>query len=63
MKKNNFIQMRDLTDEEWMKLPKKEILQLYKNCYKMLLEYISHDIRDTSKQKNNSMPDEYKLFF
>lgn len=31
-----FMQFRDLTDEEWLKLPKEEILQLYKNCYQML---------------------------
>ena len=36
----NFIQTRELTDEEWMKMPKKEILQLYKNCYVMLKNYI-----------------------
>ena len=37
----NFLQMRDLTDEEWLRLPKKEILQLYKNCYNILQSYIS----------------------
>jgi hypothetical protein len=37
--KTNFMQTKELTDEEWMKLPKKEILQLYKNCYKMLMDY------------------------
>jgi hypothetical protein len=34
----NYFQIRDLTDEEWLLLPKEEILQLYKNCYKMLME-------------------------
>ena len=39
----NFMQTRDLTDEEWLKLPKEEILQLYKNCYKLLIQcYASH---------------------
>lgn len=37
----NFMQMRDLTDEEWLQLPKEEILQLYKNCYSMLQGFIS----------------------
>jgi hypothetical protein len=36
----NLIQIRDVTDEEWLKLPKEEILQLYKNCYSMLNNYI-----------------------
>lgn len=36
----NFMQMRDLTDEKWLQLPKEEILQLYKNCYQMLQNYI-----------------------
>ncbi len=36
----NFMQIRELTDEEWLKLPKEEILQLYKNCYAMLQNYI-----------------------
>jgi hypothetical protein len=36
---SNYSFVRDLTDEEWLKLPKEEILQLYKNCYKMLLDY------------------------
>jgi hypothetical protein len=36
--KANFMQTRDLTDEEWLRLPKEEILQLYKNCYKMLID-------------------------
>jgi len=34
------MQIRELTDEEWMKLPKEEILRLYKNCYSMLQNYI-----------------------
>jgi hypothetical protein len=33
---SNFMQVKELTDEEWMELPKEEILQLYKNCYQML---------------------------
>jgi hypothetical protein len=37
---SNFMQARDLTDEEWLELPKEEILQLYKNCYNMLQNYI-----------------------
>jgi hypothetical protein len=36
----DYVQIRDLTDEEWLKLPKEEILQLYKNCYKMLTDLI-----------------------
>jgi hypothetical protein len=32
--------MRDLTDEEWLKLSKEEILQLYKNCYSMLMKHV-----------------------
>jgi hypothetical protein len=32
----DYVRTRDLTDEEWLKLPKEEILQLYKNCYSML---------------------------
>ena len=36
-----FMQSRDLTDEEWMALPKEEILQLYKNCYSMLKQFIA----------------------
>ncbi len=36
----NFMQIRDLTDEEWLRLPKEEILQLYKNCYTMLEDMI-----------------------
>lgn len=39
-KKFNYMQIRDLTDEEWLKLPKEEILQLYKNCYKMLMDMV-----------------------
>jgi hypothetical protein len=35
----NYMKIRELTDEEWMKLPKEEILQLYKNCYKMLMSW------------------------
>jgi hypothetical protein len=38
--KTEFTQIRDLTDEEWLKLPKEEILQLYKNCYKLLKEHL-----------------------
>ena len=34
--KSNFMRVKELTDEEWMELPKEEILQLYKNCYQML---------------------------
>lgn len=37
----NFMQIRDLTDEEWLKLPKEEILQLYKSCYKILMASIA----------------------
>jgi len=32
----NFMQARDLTYDEWMKLPKEEIFKLYCNVYKML---------------------------
>lgn len=38
---NYFMRIRDLTDDEWKALPKEEILQLYKNCYKMLMEFIN----------------------
>jgi len=38
------VQTRELTDEEWLKLPKEEILQLYKNCYKMLNLSDDYDI-------------------
>jgi hypothetical protein len=41
--KSNFMQIRDLTDEEWMKLPKKEVIQLYKNCYTMLKQCIKQE--------------------
>jgi hypothetical protein len=44
--KTNFMQTKELTDEEWMKLPKKEILQLYKNCYKMLMDYTKDEQQD-----------------
>jgi hypothetical protein len=37
--KTIFMQARELTDEEWLKFPKEEILQLYKNCYAMLKNY------------------------
>lgn len=47
-----FMQIRDLTDEEWMNIPKAEILQLYKNCYKMLMEYAQ------SQQPEISVTDE-----
>jgi hypothetical protein len=40
VEQSNFMQSRELTDEEWLKLPKEEILQLYKNCYSMLKNYI-----------------------
>ena len=36
----NFMQAMELTDEEWLNLPKEEILQLYKNCYGMLMQYV-----------------------
>ena len=36
----NFIQVRELTDEEWLAMPKEEILKLYKNCYGMLQQYV-----------------------
>lgn len=39
---SDFMQIRDLTDEEWLKLPKEEILQLYKNCYEMLIGVTSY---------------------
>jgi hypothetical protein len=60
----NLIQIRDLTDEEWLKLPKEEILQLYKNCYSMLMNYIKlsgekiEDIQTFTTTTNPSvMPD------
>ena len=46
----NFYQTRDLTDEEWLKLPKEEILQLYKNCYKMLMQYINQSPSGTVEE-------------
>lgn len=44
----NFMQMRDLTDEELLQLPKEEILQLYKNCYKLLVEYANARLQELS---------------
>jgi hypothetical protein len=38
-----FMQSKDLTDEEWLKLPKEEILQLYKNCYKLLMQFAQQE--------------------
>jgi len=47
----NYMQMRDLTDEEWLKLPKKKILQLYKNVYKMLMDRIKQDSESKEPQE------------
>ena len=41
--KEFFMQSRDLTDDEWLLLPKEEILQLYKNCYAMLKEQFEQE--------------------
>ena len=46
--KTNFVQIRDLTDEEWMKRPKEEILQLLKNCYKLLIDQVG--LKEKSQQ-------------
>jgi hypothetical protein len=46
----NYYQTRDLTDEEWLKLPKEEILQLYKNCYKMLNDRIASQRKLTDEE-------------
>lgn len=54
--KTEFTQIRDLTDEEWLKLPKEEILQLYKNCYKLLKDSLYQPVelkRDWIDVKNN----------
>lgn len=48
--KTAFMQSRELTDEEWMAMPKEEILKLYKNCYSMLMVFI--------KQKEDQPSDE-----
>ena len=37
---SNFVRITELTDEEWLKHSKEEILQLYKNCHQMLMNYI-----------------------
>ena len=52
----DFMQMRDLTDEEWLKLPKEEILHLYKNCYKMLLEYAQQRSMPTDEEIEKAAP-------
>jgi uncharacterized membrane protein len=44
----NYMQIRELTDEEWLKLPKEEILQLYKNCYSILMNYIKLSKKSSS---------------
>ena len=40
---NDCIQVRDLTDLEWLALSKEEIIQLYKNCYKILTDILKQD--------------------
>jgi len=57
----NYMQMRDLTDEEWLKLPKEEILQLYKNCYSMLNQQISYSnnhVQYASQSQSSVLPSE-----
>lgn len=49
---SNYMKMRDLADEEWLKKPKKEILQLYKNCYDMLMQFVkAKEPSDLAKDK------------
>ena len=40
---NDYILMRDLTDLECIALSKEEILQLYRNCYKILTDILKQD--------------------
>ena len=50
----DFIQVRDLTDEEWLELPKEEILKLYKNCYAMLLRFSSLSVQGATKEPSKT---------
>jgi hypothetical protein len=72
----NYMKIRELTDEEWMKLPKEEILQLYKNCYKMLIDQVKsdneevidvsdEDIEDiiTGKKPHTKIDNSERIFF
>ena len=40
---NDCIQVRDLTDLECVALSKEEILQLYRNCHKILTDILKQD--------------------
>ena len=57
--KTNFMQIRDLTDEEWMKRPKEEILQLYKNCYNLLIDQVG--LKEKSQQAGQNDVKKEKL--
>jgi predicted ribosome quality control (RQC) complex YloA/Tae2 family protein len=61
VKEVNFMQSRDLTDEEWLKLPKEEILQLYKNCYNQLKTYInrSSEVKEVTDEEMNEEANRY----
>lgn len=50
----NFMQTRELTDEEWLAMPKEEILHVYK---KMLMAYI----KNTPNQQDKAIIDESKI--
>ena len=64
---SNFVRITELTDEEWLKHSKEEILQLYKNCHQMLMNYIGlsgekiQDIRtytSTDGEPTKDIPDD-----
>ena len=64
---SNFVRITELTDEEWLKHSKEEILQLYKNCHQMLMNYIglsgekTQDIRtytSTDGEPTKDIPDD-----
>ena len=54
-----FYQRCDLTDEELLKFPKEEILQLYKNCYEMLLKYTKAD-QDSRENLRKALSDAFE---
>jgi hypothetical protein len=54
-----FHQRCDLTDEELLKFPKEEILQLYKNCYEMHLKYTKAD-QDSRENLRKALSDAFE---
>lgn len=58
----DYMQTRDLTDEEWLKLPKEEILQLYKNVYKMLTDKLKEEKPDQPAEALLTELDQYNPY-